>query len=410
MTPDDALGLITNPEVEMYASRPIVKDLLMMMTASPKIGDYYGPYHFVLEHGQFFINEEKDRKLGPGSQCFFTSQTALPNDPDLLYVEGYVHAASHPIAHGWNITSEGRLIDSTLRTNNCEYWGIVFDSDFVMDDYIERMATISLIGNWQENFPLIRSEALQEKAFHPMWNHVETWRDNPIEELLVGYHGSDVSFDKFRSTKECGIHFALGEPSLGRGAALHRIFQTVIYRADLKRDIKMQAPIEGVLARGLKELRKMDPTIYEVSLDVSSPLEMREAVRPGAGFAWDSSRFLNSLLDPGDPLFIDTEITGITQEEMDQYWETIEDAEELNILPGENPVDIYDDTEQEVCEYVGKFLAYKGFDSVIYENLVEGGKGIIVFNPDQITITHKKRLDEEFLIPHFEHFISAAYY
>lgn len=181
LTTEEALALITNPEVKMYASRPIVRDLLLMMTASPKIGDYYGMYHWVLEHGQFFVNEEMDRQLGPKSQCFFTSQLAVTTDPDLLYVEGYVYAASHPIAHGWNITHDGLLIDRTLRVDGCEYWGVVFESDFVMSELIQREATISLVGNWQEDFPLIRDEELRERALHAGWNH--NFRRNPDENI-----------------------------------------------------------------------------------------------------------------------------------------------------------------------------------------------------------------------------------
>lgn len=169
LTVEEALALITNKEVRMYADRPIVRDLLMMMTASPKIGKYYGMYHWVLEHGQFFINQEVDRQFGPKSECFFTSQLAVINEPDLLYVEGYVQAW-HPVAHGWNITREGELIDRTLRVDGCEYWGVVFDTYFVREEMIQREAIISLIGNWEEDFPLIRDEELRDQALHPNWN------------------------------------------------------------------------------------------------------------------------------------------------------------------------------------------------------------------------------------------------
>jgi len=180
LTIDEALALITNPEVEMYVDSPIVKDLLLMMTASPKIGDYYGMYHWVLEHGQYFLNEEVDRQFGPLSHCFFTSQLAITNDPDLLYVEGYVQGG-HPILHGWNITREGEVIDRTLRIDGCEYWGVVFNTGFVQKEYVEREAIVTLIGNWEEDFPLIRSKEIQKQAMHVDWNH--GFRRNPDEDL-----------------------------------------------------------------------------------------------------------------------------------------------------------------------------------------------------------------------------------
>jgi len=198
LTIEEALALITNPEVKMYVDLPIVKDLLLMMTASPKIDDYYGMYHWVLEHGQYFVNEEVDRQFGPRSQCFFTSQLAITNDPDLLYVEGYVQGW-HPIAHGWNITREGKVIDKTLRIDGCDYWGVVFNTGFVEGEYIKRKATISLVGNWEEDFPLIRSQEIQKQAMHPNWNH--GFRRNPdegIRELQRIYDSDPTPYNLHR--------------------------------------------------------------------------------------------------------------------------------------------------------------------------------------------------------------------
>lgn len=208
LTIEEALALITNPEVKMYLDTPIVRDLLMMMTASPKIGDYYGMYHWVLEHGQYFVNEEEDRQFGPISECFFTSQLAATNDFDLLYVEGYVQAAAHPVPHGWNITQTGMLIDRTLRVGGCDYWGVVFNTEFVMKDYVRRGAIVSLIGNWEENFPLIRNEELRELALHSDWNHDGTnFRCNPDERLrqtereFVG-EGTLANFEQYRRQRQ----------------------------------------------------------------------------------------------------------------------------------------------------------------------------------------------------------------
>ena len=181
MTPETALSLIANPEVRMYSETPIVKTLLLMMCHSPMIGEYYGLQHFVLEHGKYFINEQRDVQYGPKQHCYHTSQNDIVMDSELLYVEGYVQALGVPISHGWNITRDGEVIDRTLREPNCEYWGIVFTRDYVISEMIRRNATIAHLGNWQEDFPLLRDEELQTEAFHYEWTpDLELPRRNPM--------------------------------------------------------------------------------------------------------------------------------------------------------------------------------------------------------------------------------------
>lgn len=133
------------------------------------IGDYHGLQHFVLEHGKYFVNEGRDIQYGPKQQCYHTSQNDIVLDGELLYVEGYVQALGVPIPHGWNITREGEVIDRTLRESGCEYWGIVFTRDYVIKEMVQRNATIAHLGNWRENFPLLRDEELQLEAFHYEW-------------------------------------------------------------------------------------------------------------------------------------------------------------------------------------------------------------------------------------------------
>jgi len=136
----EILDVITNPKVFSKLDTPIVNALLEAAgefllgerCAYWKGQGYYGPAHFILQHGQYFKNREQDRQLGPLQLCYQNSQRLLSSQRDLLYVEGYVDIGGHYTPHGWNITPEGEVIDVTLRADSCEYFGIVFNSFFVL--------------------------------------------------------------------------------------------------------------------------------------------------------------------------------------------------------------------------------------------------------------------------------------
>jgi len=172
MEQEEALELITNPEVEEYLDTEIVQGLLEMMCIFPvKLGDYYGPHHWVLQHGQYFINKQRDRQFGPQKLCYYNSQMLMTrNIGSLSYVEGYV-LAYHPTSHGWNIDTEGEVIDTTLRLEDKEYFGFVFSDQFVLKNLVEQEATVALIEDWQQDYPLLKkSDDLLLKATKDPWN------------------------------------------------------------------------------------------------------------------------------------------------------------------------------------------------------------------------------------------------
>ncbi len=172
MEMEEALELITNPEVYEHLDTDIVQGLLEMMCMFPvKMGDYYGPHHWVLQHGQYFVNEQKDRQLGPQKLCFYNSQMLMTsNIGTLKYAEGYVYVY-HPIAHGWNITMEGEVVDSTLRLEDREYFGFVFNDQYILKNLVEKEAAVALIENWQEDYIMLKeSDKRLLQATEDPWN------------------------------------------------------------------------------------------------------------------------------------------------------------------------------------------------------------------------------------------------
>jgi hypothetical protein len=169
---EKALAIIDNPEVDKHLNTPVVRTLLQLFNVHiqgpPRLGNYYSPYHFVLQHGQYFKDCVPDPKLGPKQLCFFNSQKIAVEDPDLLYAEGFVYTMGQPIAHGWNVMRDGTVLDTTLRGRGAEckeYFGIVFKTEFVLTQMIFHEAYQALIDNWKADFPLIRNEELQKEAF-----------------------------------------------------------------------------------------------------------------------------------------------------------------------------------------------------------------------------------------------------
>jgi hypothetical protein len=181
---EDALKIITNPEVHMNKDNPLVTEMLSLLQAKisfgedKRFGNYYGTMHFVLEHGQLFPDEIEPKNYRPGEkkQCFANSQElamqTVGSNPELLYVEGFMHYA-FPLAHGWNILPEGAVIDTTIGSDfKIEHrFGIVFDTGYIIELILERGAYTAQIDDWRNGWPLLKKEYMIMEAFHPEWNH-----------------------------------------------------------------------------------------------------------------------------------------------------------------------------------------------------------------------------------------------
>jgi len=172
---EEALELINNPEVEENIDKLIVQRLLLHMSQVTKLtGDYYGVFHWVLQHGQYFVNEQQDRQLGPKNQCYHNSQTlsirSWKDEDPLYYAEGFVDADGRMVRHGWNIMEDGEVIDTTLRLENCEYFGFVFKRKFIVQH--SQLAGIGypIIFDKSAGYPLLTDPTLHVPATKDPWN------------------------------------------------------------------------------------------------------------------------------------------------------------------------------------------------------------------------------------------------
>jgi len=172
----EARELINNPEVEENIDKLIVLRLLLHMSQVTKpTGDYYGVFHWVLQHGQYFVNEQEDRQLGPKNLCYHNSQTlairSWKSEVPLYYVEGFVDADGRMVRHGWNITDEGEVIDTTLRLEGCEYFGFVFKRKYIVGRHSQSEGIgYPIIFNKPAGFPLLTDPTLHVPATQDPWN------------------------------------------------------------------------------------------------------------------------------------------------------------------------------------------------------------------------------------------------
>lgn len=177
----DASG---NPFLQSAQDKPIVQFLKQQMmirlvpsitgadgSKSPSVwqprGNYVCLEHFVLAHGKYYRGVKLGKHYRPGQikMCYHNSREALIDYEDLTYIEGYVSSVI-PIAHAWNSDWNGDVVDTTLREGFSplaarEYFGIEFDSDYVMEN------DGALIDNWENDWPLLRDSDLAAAVIIP---------------------------------------------------------------------------------------------------------------------------------------------------------------------------------------------------------------------------------------------------
>ncbi len=82
-------------------------------------------------------------------------QLLLPDD-SLIYCEGYAlfKNGSLPTLHAWVTDGKGRAIDTTWPQPGVAYAGVPFQTFFVNMTALKNQATISLLDDYQNNWPL----------------------------------------------------------------------------------------------------------------------------------------------------------------------------------------------------------------------------------------------------------------
>jgi hypothetical protein len=113
---------------------------------------------FVLEYGWWYEPAELPVKFATGmpQECHKNATELALADDSLIYCEGYAlfRSGSLPTLHAWVTDGQGRAIDNTWPKPSVAYAGVPFQSLFVNLAALKNHATISLLDDWQHNWPL----------------------------------------------------------------------------------------------------------------------------------------------------------------------------------------------------------------------------------------------------------------
>jgi hypothetical protein len=113
---------------------------------------------FVLEHGWWYEPAKLPLKLATGTpqECHKNAIDLALADDSLIYCEGYAlfKSGSLPRLHAWVTDGNGQAIDNTWPQPGVAYAGVPFKSLFVNMTALKNHAIISLLDDWQNNWPL----------------------------------------------------------------------------------------------------------------------------------------------------------------------------------------------------------------------------------------------------------------
>jgi hypothetical protein len=112
----------------------------------------------VLEYGWWYepCGNVQDCGFGTPQQCHTNAADLVLADDSLFYCEGYALAkgVSQPTLHAWVTDGTGRAIDNTWATPGVAYAGVPFQSQFWAMTALNNRATISLLDDWENGYPL----------------------------------------------------------------------------------------------------------------------------------------------------------------------------------------------------------------------------------------------------------------
>ena len=126
---------------------------------------------FVLEYGWWYepIEIEGTFSTGTPRQCHKNAADLILADDELVYCEGFAlfNNGSQPTLHSWVTDGQGHAIDNTWPKPGVAYAGVPFKSFFVSMSALKNHAIISLLDDYQNNYPL-RGE---------LGDHPDKWQD-----------------------------------------------------------------------------------------------------------------------------------------------------------------------------------------------------------------------------------------
>jgi hypothetical protein len=118
-------------------------------------------HEFVLQYGWWYEPSVLPKQIARGTpqECYKNATFLTVEDDALIYCEGYAlfSTDSAPRLHAWVTDGHGVAIDNTWPQSGVAYAGVPFRSVFVTMTALKNHATISLLDDYQNLYPL-RSE------------------------------------------------------------------------------------------------------------------------------------------------------------------------------------------------------------------------------------------------------------
>jgi len=138
---------------------------------------YKSIQRLILENGQPFLERVLPSPFrGESGQCFQNCFEAMQEHEGLWYCEGFAtdDNLSLAISHAWLVNDRGLVIDPTWddRTVGCTYFGVVFNTEYVMEVATET-GHYGIFGSDFLNNHSLQQEGLGD---HALWygDHTRT--------------------------------------------------------------------------------------------------------------------------------------------------------------------------------------------------------------------------------------------
>ncbi len=113
---------------------------------------------FVLDYGWWYdpAPSPDGIKIGTPRQCHKNAHDVAMEHDGLIYCERFAlfKNGGTPTLHAWVTDGEGRAFDKTWKRSGVAYAGVPFKGLFVTMTNLKNRATISLIDDWQNDYPL----------------------------------------------------------------------------------------------------------------------------------------------------------------------------------------------------------------------------------------------------------------
>ena len=123
---------------------------------------------FVLREGQPFaapssVELPSDVSQGIVKECFKNCVNSVAmRGTDYLYCEGYALGII-PMLHAWLVSPDGQVIDPTWRKPGTEYFGVLFNRKFVLEQTLKQ-ETYGLLDAYTAGWPLLKGIPKDEWA------------------------------------------------------------------------------------------------------------------------------------------------------------------------------------------------------------------------------------------------------